>query len=136
MPLSPSMGNMTNKVLVVDSNDSCRSSLTAFIKGLGHQVFEASTGPEAIEKATSIQPNLIMMDVRLPGMNGDEVTVKLKANRVTRNIPVVINSGWTTACNIEDRIHRALNAGAAEIMYKPIQMPELRGVLRNYLLAS
>lgn len=130
------MGNMTNKVLVVDSNDSCRSSLTAFIKGLGHQVFEASTGPEAIEKATSIQPNLIMMDVRLPGMNGDEVTVKLKANRVTRNIPVVINSGWTTACNIEDRIHRALNAGAAEIMYKPIQMPELRGVLRNYLLAS
>ena len=130
------MGNMTNKVLIVDSNDSCRSSLTTVIKGLGHQVFEARTGPEAIEKATSIQPNLIMMDVRLPGMNGDEVTVKLKANRVTRNIPVVINSGWTTACNIEDRIHRALNAGAAEIMYKPIQMPELRGVLRNYLLAS
>jgi len=130
------MGNMTNKVLVVDSNDSCRSSLTTFIKGLGHQVFEASTGPEAIEKATSIQPNLIMMDVRLTGMNGDEVTVKLKANRVTRNIPVVINSGWTTACHIEDRIHRALNAGAAEIMYKPIQMPELRGVLRNYLMAS
>lgn len=129
------MKNTAHKVLVVDSNDAFRSSLTAFIQGLGHQVFEATTGPEAIDKATSIQPDLIMMDVRLPGMNGDEVTVKLKSNRSTRNIPVVINTGWTTACNVEDRIHRALNAGAAEIMYKPIQMPELRGVLRNYLLA-
>jgi len=136
MLITPTMGNTANKVLIVDSNDSCRSSLTTFIKGMGHQVFEATTGPEAIDMANSVQPNLIMMDVRLPGMNGDEVTVKLKANRATRNIPVVINSGWTTACNVEDRIHRALNAGAAEIMYKPIQMPELRGVLRNYLMAS
>ena len=129
------MRNMVNKVLIVDSNDTFRGTLMTFIKGLGHQVFEATTGPEALEKASSIHPNLIMMDVRLPGMNGDEVTAKLKSNSVTRNIPVVINTGWTTSCNVEDRIHRALNAGAAEIMYKPIQMPELRGVLRNYLLA-
>ena len=129
------MRNMVNKVLIVDSNDTFRGTLMTFIKGLGHQVFEATTGPEALEKASSIHPNLIMMDVRLPGMNGDEVTAKLKSNSVTRNIPVVINTGWTTSCNVEDRIHRALNAGAAEIMYKPIQMPELRGVLRNYLFA-
>jgi CheY-like chemotaxis protein len=129
------MGNTANKILIVDGNDNFRGSLTALIKGLGHEVFEACSGPEAIEKAASIRPNLIMMDVRLPGMNGDEVTAKLKSNRATRNIPVVINTGWTTACNVEDRIHRALNAGAAEIMYKPIQIPELRGVLRSYLLA-
>ena len=129
------MGNTANKILIVDGNDNFRGSLTTLIKGLGHEVFEACSGPEAIEKAASIRPNLIMMDVRLPGMNGDEVTAKLKSNRATRNIPVVINTGWTTACNVEDRIHRALNAGAAEIMYKPIQIPELRGVLRNYLLA-
>ncbi len=129
------MKNTAHKVLIVDTNDASRGSLTAFIQGLGHQVFEATTGPDAIDKAASIRPDLIMMDVRLPGMNGDEVTVKLKANRTTRNIPVVINTGWTTACNVEDRIQRALNAGAAEILYKPVQMPELRGVLRNYLLA-
>jgi CheY-like chemotaxis protein len=129
------MGNTANKVLIVDSNDTFRGSLMTFIRGLGHQVFEASTGPEAIEKAATIHPNLIMMDVRLPGMTGDEVTAKLKSNSATRHIPVVINTGWTTSCNVEDRIHRALNAGAAEIMYKPIQMPELRDVLRNYLMA-
>ena len=129
------MKNTASKVLIVDSNDAFRGSLSAFIEGLGHQVMEATSGPEAIEKASSFPPNLIMMEVRLPGMNGDEVTAKLKSNSATRNIPVVINTGWTTSCNVEDRIHRALNAGAAEIMYKPIQMPELRGVLRNYLLA-
>jgi len=132
---SLSMAHTNNKVLIVDSNDTCRSSLMKFIKGLGHQIFEATTGPEAIDKANSLKPNLIMMDVRLPGMNGDEVTAKLKANSATRNIPVVINTGWTTSCNVEDRIHRALTAGAAEIMYKLVQIPELRGVLRNYLMA-
>jgi CheY-like chemotaxis protein len=129
----PTMRNTTKKILIVDSNDAFRASLGGFIKGLGHDVFEGTSGPEAIEKASTINPDLIMMDVRLPGMNGDEVTARLKSNRLTRNIPVVINTGWTTACNIEERVDRALNAGAAEILYKPLQFPMLRDVLRIYL---
>jgi CheY-like chemotaxis protein len=129
------MRNTNKKILIVDSNDAFRASLGEFIKGLGHEVFEGVTGPEAIDKASTIHPDLIMMDIRLPGMNGDEVTARLKSNRLTRNIPVVINTGWTTACNVEERVDRALNAGAAEIMYKPLQFPVLRGVLRTYLSA-
>lgn len=129
------MQNTNKKILIVDSNDAFRASLVAFMKGLGHEVFEGATGPEAIDKASSVHPDLIMMDVRLPGMNGDEVTARLKTNRATRNIPVVINTGWTTACNIEERVNRALNAGAAEILYKPFQFSMLRDVLRTYLLA-
>jgi len=129
------MLNTNKKILIVDSNDSFRASLGEFIKGLGHEVFEGVTGPDAIDKASTIHPDLIMMDIRLPGMNGDEVTARLKSNRLTRNIPVVINTGWTTACNVEERVDRALNAGAAEIMYKPLQFPVLRGVLRTYLSA-
>ena len=129
------MQNTNKKILIVDSNDAFRASLGAFIKGLGHEVFEGATGPEAIDKASSVHPDLIMMDVRLPGMNGDEVTARLKTNRATRNIPVVINTGWTTSCNVEARIERALNAGAAEILYKPLQFPMLRDVLRTYLMA-
>lgn len=129
------MRNPIKKILIVDSNDAFRATLRAFIHGLGHEVFEGATGPEAIDKASSIHPDLIMMDVRLPGMNGDEVTARLKTNRSTRNIPVVINTGWTTACNVEERVNRALNAGAAEVLYKPLQFPMLRDVLRTYLLA-
>jgi len=127
------MRNTNKKILIVDSNDAFRATLGEFIKGLGHEVFEGATGPEAIDKASTIHPDLIMMDVRLPGMNGDEVTARLKSNRFTRNIPVVINTGWTTACNVEERVDRALNAGAAEILYKPLQFPMLRDVLRTYL---
>jgi CheY-like chemotaxis protein len=128
------MNRTAKKILIIDSNDDFRESLRAFIKGLGHEVFEGTTGREAIDKASSIHPDLIMMDVRLPEMNGDEVTARLKANLSTRNIPVVINTGWTTACNIEERIHRALDAGAAEILYRPFQLPMLRDVLRHHLL--
>lgn len=123
------------KILIADESDTFRESLKAFLKGLGYEVFEAATGPEAIDKASSVQPNLIMMDVRLPGMNGDEATARLKANRSTRNIPVVINTGWTTACNVEERVNRALLAGAAEVLYKPFYPPMVRDVLRTYLFA-
>jgi CheY-like chemotaxis protein len=126
---------MAKKILIVDSNEAFRESLRAFVQDMGHEVFEAATGQEAIDKACSIHPDLIMMDVRLPGMNGDEVTARLKRNMSTRNIPVIINTAWTMVCNVEERIHRALNAGAEEILYKPFQLPMLRDVLRTYLLA-
>jgi CheY-like chemotaxis protein len=129
------MRNTGKKILIIDSNDAFRESLRSFFQSLGHEVFEVVTGLEAIDKASSVHPHLIMMDVRLPGINGDEVTKQLKAKASTRNIPVVIHAGWTTACNIEERIHRALNAGAAEILYKPFQLPALHDVLRTYLLA-
>ena len=129
------MRNTAKKILIVDSNDAFRESLRAFVQDMGHEVFEAATGHEAIDKACSIHPDLIMMDVRLPGMNRDEVTARLKRNMSTRNIPVVINTAWTMACNVEERIHRALNAGAEEVLYKPFQFPMLRDVLRTYLFA-
>ena len=126
----------TAKILIVDGNEKFRESLRAFFNDLGHEVFEAATGPEGLDKAFSIHPDLIMMDIRLPGLNGDEVTVQLKRNMSTRNIPVVLNSGWTTDCNVEERANRALNAGAAEILYRPFQLPLLRDVLRSHLLAA
>ena len=63
---TPAMQNTAKKILIVDNNDSCRESLGAFIKGLGYEVFEAATGLEAIDRASSIRPNLIMMDLSLP----------------------------------------------------------------------
>jgi two-component system, cell cycle response regulator DivK len=129
------MRNTGKKILIVDEDDAFRESLGAFLKSFGYEVFEAVTGLEAIDKACGVHPHLIMMDVRLPGMNGDEATARLKANMSTRNIPVIINTGWTTACNVEERVNRALNAGAAEVLYKPFQLPIVRDVLRTYLFA-
>ena len=133
--LPPDMRNTAKKILIADENDACRESLGVSIKGLGYEVVEATTGQEALDKASSIHPDLIMMDLRLPGMNGDEATVRLKRNTSTRNIPVVISTAWTTACNVGDRVDRALDAGAEEILYKPFHLTMLRDVLRTYVLA-
>ena len=65
-------------------------------------------------------------------MNGDEATVRLKRNASTRNIPVVINTSWSMSCNVGDRVDRALNAGAEEILYKPYHLSTLRGVLHIF----
>ena len=56
---------------------------------------------------------------RLAWMNGNEVTARLKRNMSTRHMPVVIDTAWSMACNIEERIQRALSAGAEEICISP-----------------
>jgi CheY-like chemotaxis protein len=133
--IQEAMQNEAKKILLVDSDDAFRTSLRKFLQGLGYQILEAISGPDAIDKASADRPDLIMMDVRVPGMNADELTTRLKRMNTTRNVPVILNTGWTTTCNIEERIHRALNAGAEEILYRPFQFPILRNVLRAYLMA-
>jgi CheY-like chemotaxis protein len=135
MLLFSAMRKPAKKILIVDDDNIGRESLGALIRGLGYEVCEAASGLEAIEAACNVRPHLIMMGLRLPGMNGDEVTKRLKAKSATRNIPVVISTAWTTVCNVGDRIDRALEAGAEEILYKPFHASLLRDVLRTYLLA-
>lgn len=129
------MSNLTKKVLIADGDESFRQSLRTFLSSLRYDVLEAASGPETVEMASTLRPDLIIMDVRLPGMHGDEVTRQLKKNLSTQRIPVVLNTGWTTACNVEERIERALVAGAAEVLYRPLQLPMLRNVMRSYLSA-
>jgi CheY-like chemotaxis protein len=66
--------------------------------------------------------DLILMDLGLPGITGDEATARLKANPSTRNIPVVIN----TAFNVGAYTNRALDAGAVEILHKPLELQRCR----------
>src|SRR5262249_20136032 len=120
------MRNIAKKILIADENDAGRQSLGVSIKSLGYEVLEAATGPEAIDKASSMHPDLIMRDLRLQGMNGDEATARLKKTLPPQNIPVLISPAWTTACNVGDRVDRALEAGAEEILYKPFHSTMLR----------
>jgi len=99
----------TKKILVVEDNDDCRELLARFVKGLGYKVFEAATGIEAIDRASAVNPDLIMMDLRMPGMDGGETTARLKMSPSTKDIPVLINTAYTTCVDTR----RALDAGAA-----------------------
>jgi CheY-like chemotaxis protein len=119
------------KILLVEDNNEVRELLALFMKRLGYKVFEAATGLGAIDLASTVQPNLIMMDLRLPEMNGAEATARLKANPSTRDIPLLVITAY--AAGIDTR--RALDAGAAEILHKPLDLTKLPIVLRRYLSA-
>ena len=129
MLLPVCMAKATKKILVVEDNDNCRELLALFIKRLGYEVVEAATGLQAIERACAVHPDLIMMDIGLPGMAGDEATACLKANPATQEIPVIINTAFATG----PQTKRALDAGAAEILHKPFPLAMLCDVLSKYL---
>lgn len=128
---SECVAKSAKKILLVEDNDEVRELLALFMKRLGYKVFEATTGVEAIDLASTVQPDLIMMDLRLPEMNGAEATAHLKANPSTRDVPLLV----VTASGSSTDRRRALDAGAAEILLKPIDVTTLSNVLRRYLSA-
>ena len=116
-------------ILIVEDNNDGRDLLAKLINHLGYDAIEADSGREAIDKAFEMHPDLILMDIYLPDITGDEITTRLKANPATRDIPVII----TTALLERTARNHALRAGAAEILEKPFSILAMRKVLDRYL---
>src|SRR5919108_1453316 len=123
---------MAKKVLLVEDYDHCRGAFARFIKSLGYEVVEAATGFEAVHLASTEHPDLIVTDLELPGMTGEEAAAHMKANPATRDIPVIINTGWV----LGDRRRHILELGAAEILHKPFSVYTVQDLLHKYLGGS
>ena len=80
-------------ILVVDDYEDAREMYAEYLRFCGFRVAEARNGNEALEQAFTLMPDLILMDLSLPGMDGWEATRQLKADERTRNIPVVALTG-------------------------------------------
>lgn len=117
------------KVLLVEDNTDLRELLTIIVKKLGHEVFVATTGEEAIERACAVRPDLIIMDINLPKLTGAEATVRIKQNPCTKNTPIVIQS----ALQMCPEMKRAIDAGAVEVLQKPVSVSEFQELLRRRL---
>jgi CheY-like chemotaxis protein len=119
------------KILVVEDHDSLRQMLVRFIQFSGYEALGAATGLAALETISAKHPDLILMDLGLPGMDGENVTEILKGDPATRHIPIVVHTAFGG-----DRTERALKAGAAEILHKPVSLKTLANVLRKYTFGS
>lgn len=108
---------MTARVLVVDDIETNRRLLRVKLETRYYTVFDAANGPEALSMATEEQPDIILLDVMMPVMDGYEVCRRLKANPITSHIPVVMITALTDS---EDRL-RGLQAGAEDFLSKPIE---------------
>jgi len=117
------------RILVVDDEDRNRRLLAAMLEAEGYVVLEAANGERALELALQSPPDLILLDIMMPGMDGYEVARALKADTATQAIPVVM----VTALDDRDSRLRGLEAGAEEFVTKPVDRNELCIRVRNLL---
>jgi adenylate cyclase len=117
------------RILVVDDQRLNRQLLAEMLALDGHQVEEVSGGEAALAAALAAPPDLVMLDVLMPGVDGFEVCRRLRAEERLRMLPVVI---VTSLDMREDRL-RGLEAGADEFLSRPVQLAELRARVRSLL---
>ncbi len=125
----PGVSQTIPTVLVVDDDEDSRFMLRTFLELRGYRVMEARDGPEAIATANSEKPDLILMDLRLPWLDGISVTRHLRVQAWSHYVPIVIVSGW------DPNRHRplALAAGCDEYLFKPLNLSSLDEILDKYL---
>ena len=111
-------------VLVIDDEEDSRILLKQYISDCGCRVAEARNGPEAIEKARTLKPDLVTLDLMMPGMNGWETLRQFKADPELTELPVVVVS-------IVGSENRGTIFGAADLLNKPVAREELCSVLRR-----
>jgi len=118
---------MAEKILVVDDEWELRNLLTEFLTGDGYDVIQASNGEEALELAEKEEPQVILLDVKMPGIDGIEVCRRLKEEDKTRFIPIIM----VTA--LEDRDVDAFVEGADDFVTKPFSLVELSFRVKSML---
>ena len=109
------------EVLLVDDEKNIRLVVGKSLEKGGYKVIYAVDGVEAVEKSNEIKPSLVLLDIRLPKMNGFLVLEALKSNDATKDIPVVILSAHAE----DEDIQKALSLGASDYLVKPVTQSEL-----------
>ena len=117
------------RILIVDDERLNRQLLEVMLGPEGYVLHTARCGDEAMAIVARQPPDLILLDLMMPRMDGFEVTTAIKSHHATRHIPVII----VTALDDRDSLMRGLQAGAEEFLTKPVDCDELRVRVRNLL---
>src|ERR1700688_3897756 len=126
---SPDITDHPARVLIVDDERHNRQLLEAMLESEGFLLQTAASGEEALAMVALQAPDLILLDIMMPGMDGYQVASTIKGNPATKNIPVIIITA------LDDRKARmlGLNAGAEDFLTKPVDRAELSARVRNLL---
>lgn len=117
------------KILLVEDNEMNLDMLSRRLEKRGHQVLIATDGATGVSMAQADQPNLILMDMSLPVMDGWEATRRIKGSSETRHIPVIALTAHAVAGDRE----KCLEAGCDDYENKPVKFPQLIAKINTYL---
>ena len=118
------------KILVVDDSDDVRSFLVRLLeRSGGYETLEAVTGEEAVEKAISRKPDLILMDIRLPDISGVDATEAIKNNPSAAQIPIIALSALFS----DEWRQKALKAGMVAYLQKPVTVKILMETIQKFI---
>ncbi len=118
-------------VLVAEDHEDSRLLFRIFLEMKGCRVVEVADGLEAVTAVERERPDLVLMDVGLPGLDGLSATRRLRAQESLRALPVVIISGHAAAADRDE----AVAAGCSEFLTKPLELKQLNEVLERHLRA-
>lgn len=115
------------RLLVVDDDEQVRNLLSRLLGGKDYALDQAASGEEALEKIRSAPPDLVLLDVQMPGKSGHDVLAEIRADAQTRLIPVVMLTGAATR---QEKL-RAIDAGVTDFIAKPFSAEELTARVRS-----
>lgn len=122
---------MSNRILVVEDRDDLRTILVGILRRFcGYETIEAANGAEAIEKAVSEKPDLILMDLDLPDISGIDAAKAVKENPNTAHIPIVAQ----TARSTRQWKGRVLRMGMVDYLEKPVSMELMKATIEKFIL--
>ncbi len=127
-----SFSDIRQKILIVDDEMATLLPLKRSLESEGYIVIEARDGYEAIKRSKSEMPELIILDLMMPGMDGIEVCNQLKKDSLTEKIPVIM---LTARDEVRDKVE-GLETGADDYVTKPFNLNELKARIRNILKRS
>ena len=113
------------RILIVDDNRDGGESLAMLLRVLGAEVSLAHSGRTALESVDTFKPDVVLLDIGMPGMDGYEVARRIRANPATRHISLIALTGWGQD---EDR-RRSVAAGFNHHLVKPADIEQLRQLL-------
>jgi DNA-binding response OmpR family regulator len=123
------MADVKSKILVVEDDLDVAEMLNAYFRVQGYEVFTVNWGEDGVRACQTISPDLVVLDIRLPDIDGYEVARRLRTDRRTQDVPIIF---LTEKRDRADRLH-GLELGADDYITKPFDVQELRLRVRNAL---
>lgn len=119
---------MSKRVLVAEDFDDVRKMMKVFFEHDGYEVLEAADGYEAVQMAVTEQPDLIIMDIAMPVMDGIQATTAIRQHEHMSEVPIVAVTAYA-----DFYYNRALDVGCTDVVAKPVDLSQLQPVINAYI---